>query len=259
MSGKSKPECDLPRLPPYPSPGGIPVGAFTRINAIAAEAVHGGGEKSGGIVKISYLCGSEGDGWTLRVPAGGARETGNREAGSGGGGGQTRERLMHPLDTVLLIVVFGSLFWGCYKGVITQAGSLGGVVFGVLLCWLAGPWLARVIDTGGLGDAAAAAVPGYATRALAGLILFVAGFLTVKAVAGFFKSVTHSLSLGFFDRLAGGLFCLLQWLLLLSLLCNLWNLIRPQTDWGALSTLGNGHAIEFVLALAPRMLGWALG
>lgn len=166
---------------------------------------------------------------------------------------------MHLLDIVLLIVVFGSLFWGCYKGVITQAGALGGVVFGVLLCWFAGPWLAGVIESGEIGAAAESAVPGQATRVLAGIILFVVGFLTVKAVAGFFKSVTHALSLGFFDRLAGGLFCLAQWLLLMSLLLNLWSLVRPQTDWKALSTLGNGHAIEFVLSFAPKLLGWALG
>ena len=94
---------------------------------------------------------------------------------------------------------------------------------------------------------------------LANVILFIAGFLGVKAVAHFFKSVTHALALGGLDRVAGALFSLFEWMLVLSLLLNLWLVIKPQTDIHALSTLGNGHAIEAIVNLAPKLLGYALG
>ena len=48
-------------------------------------------------------------------------------------------------------------------------------------------------------------------------------------------------------------------MLVLSLLLNLWLVIKPQTDIHALSTLGNGHAIEAIVNLAPKLLGYALG
>ena len=54
-------------------------------------------------------------------------------------------------------------------------------------------------------------------------------------------------------------FCLFEWMLVLSLILNLWLLIKPQTSIASLSTLANGHAAPAIVALAPKLLGWALG
>jgi hypothetical protein len=48
-------------------------------------------------------------------------------------------------------------------------------------------------------------------------------------------------------------------MLVMSLLLNLWLIIKPQTSLHSLSTLGNGHAIEAIVAFAPKLLGYALG
>lgn len=162
---------------------------------------------------------------------------------------------MTKLDIVILIVFVVSVAVGFRKGMIVQAGSLGGIVFGVLLSHLAGDWLAGVIAAHG-GDGAG--VPTYVDSVLANIVLFVAGYLSVKAVAHFFKQLTHALSLGALDRIGGALFSLFQWMLVLSLLLNLWVVIKPGTNFCAMSTLGNGHAIEAIMALAPGLLGWAL-
>ena len=117
-----------------------------------------------------------------------------------------------------------------------------------------------VTSWGIIGDGAAnlSDTDAYLTRMLAGVILFIGGFVAVRLVAHFCRALTQALCLGFLDRIAGALFCLAEWLLVMSLMLNFWTVIKPQTDWGALSTLGNGHAIEFVLALAPKLLGWAV-
>lgn len=46
------------------------------------------------------------------------------------------------------------------------------------------------------------------------------------------------------DRIAGALFSCFEWMLALSILLNLWLLVKPSTPFLAMSTIGNGHAIE---------------
>jgi len=157
---------------------------------------------------------------------------------------------MTTLDIVILVVLVASLAIGFRKGIIVQAGSLGGIVLGVVLCRLFGIRLAAII--------AGAEAPGYIDSVLANVILFIGGFLSVKLVAHFCKQLTHALALGGLDRLAGALFGLFKWMLVLSILLNLWVMVKPGTDVTAMSTLGNGHAIEAIMGLAPAVLGWAI-
>lgn len=162
---------------------------------------------------------------------------------------------MTTLDIIILIVFVASVIYGFRRGIILQAGALGGLLFGVILCRLAAPWLAGLIT----GTHTTGEAPTYVDSVIANIIMFIAGFLGVKAVAHFFKNVTHALNLGGLDRIAGALFCMFEWMLVMSLLLNLWLIIKPQTSLHSLSTLGNGHAIEAIVAFAPKLLGYALG
>lgn len=158
---------------------------------------------------------------------------------------------MTTLDIVLLIVFVVSVVLGFRKGMMVQAGSLGGILLGVVLCHLFGDRCAALI--------AGTQSPTYVDCVLANIIIFIAGYLSVRAVAHFFKKLTHALALGGLDRLGGAVFSLFQWMLALSIVLNLWHMVKPTTNFLALSTLGNGHAIEAVMSLAPGLLGWATG
>ena len=157
---------------------------------------------------------------------------------------------MTTLDIVLIIVFVVSVVLGFRKGIIVQAGSLGGIIFGVVLCHFFGDRCAMLL-------AGAGETPGYVDCVLANIIVFVAGYLSVKAVAHFCKELTHALALGGLDRIGGAVFSLFQWMLVLSIVLNLWQMVKPSANFAAHSTLGNGHAIEAVMGLAPAMLGWA--
>ena len=163
---------------------------------------------------------------------------------------------MTKLDIFILIVFVVSVAWGFRKGVIVQAGALGGLILGVLLCHIGGDYIAAMIASKG---ADAATQPGYVDKVMANIILFIIGYLSVRIVAHFFKTVVRSLSLGVLDRIAGALFSCFEWMLALSILLNLWLLVKPATPFLAMSTIGNGHAIEAILSLAPALLGWAVG
>ena len=164
---------------------------------------------------------------------------------------------MTTLDIIILIVFAGSVLIGFRSGLLKQVGSLGGLVAGIVLCRLGSAWLSAVIaGHEANGDPSA---PTYTDIVLAHLILFIAGFCCVKTVDHFCRQLTHALSLGIVDRLGGVVFCLFEWMLVLSLILNLWLIVKPQTSIAAMSTLANGHAAPAIVALAPKVLGWALG
>ncbi len=160
---------------------------------------------------------------------------------------------MTTLDIIILIVFAGSVIIGFRNGLLKQIGSLGGLIAGIVLCRLGSSWLAAVIA----GQGGEAACPTYTDVVLANVILFIAGFCSLKAIAHFCRKLTHALSLGVVDRLAGVVFCLFEWMFVLSLVLNLWLLVKPGTQMAAISNLANGHAAPAIVALAPKVLGWA--
>lgn len=158
---------------------------------------------------------------------------------------------MTTLDVIILAVFAGSVAYGFYRGVIVQVGAVAAILFAVVLCRLGCYPLAEFIA----GDGE----PSSIDVVVAKVIVFVAGYLGVRVVASLFKKVTHSLSLGGLDRLGGAVFSLFQWMLVLSLLLNLWLVIKPDASLAEMSTLANGHAAPAIVRLAPVVLGWALG
>ena len=158
---------------------------------------------------------------------------------------------MTSLDIIILMVAVGSLGYGWWRGIIVQAGSLGAVLFAVLLCRLAGSPLACLIAGSG--------VPDMVDNILAYLLLFIIGYVAVRLVCRVIKNVVHSLHLGFFDRVIGALFSLFEWLLVLSMVLNFWLVIRPDTDYTAMSHLAGGRIALFTVELAPAVLGWTAG
>lgn len=163
---------------------------------------------------------------------------------------------MTTLDIIILIVFAGSVIIGFRSGLLKQIGSLGGLIAGILLCRLGSAWLSALIA--GQEANGNPACPTYTDIVLANIILFIVGFCSLKAIAHFCRKLTHALSLGTVDRLAGVVFCLFEWMFVLSLLLNLWLLVKPDTQMAAISNLANGHAAPAIVALAPKVLGWAL-
>lgn len=158
---------------------------------------------------------------------------------------------MTTLDVLILIVFVAAVAVGFWKGIIVQAGAVGAVVFAVVLCRIGGAALAGFI--------AGEEPPSEVDTVVAKVILFIAGYLAVRVVASLFRKATHALSLGTLDRLGGVVFSVFQWMLVLSLMINLWLVIKPDPPLEELSTLANGHAAPAIVRLAPAVLGWALG
>lgn len=157
---------------------------------------------------------------------------------------------MTRFDILLLVIALIALAIGFHRGIITQIGSLAGIIVGIILSRITAPWVAQLIA----GDA----IPSYPETVVAHILMFVVGFLGCWALARLFRSLTHALHLGFIDRLAGALFTLLEWLLILSLALNLYLALRPETDISTFSSLADGQAFILLRNLAPTLTGWLL-
>lgn len=160
---------------------------------------------------------------------------------------------MSALDIIILVVFVGAVIYGFWKGVLVQLGTVAGILLGILACRLFGPWLTEVL--GGATGGSNAIDMGYVNSVLANVILFILGFLCAKLVARLVKTVTTAVKLSIVDKLLGVIFCLFEWFLVLSILLNVWQVLRPGTDITASSTLGKGRAADAVLDLAPAVLG----
>ncbi|MDE6085781.1 MAG: CvpA family protein [Muribaculaceae bacterium] len=160
---------------------------------------------------------------------------------------------MTAIDIIIIVVFFGAVIYGYWKGVIVQLGSLAGILLGILACRLFGPWLTEVL--GGATGSSDAIDMGYINGIIANVILFILGFLCAKLVARLVKTVTTAVKLSIVDKLLGVIFCLFEWFLVLSILLNVWQVLRPGVNVAASSTLGRGRAARAVMDLAPAVLG----
>lgn len=160
---------------------------------------------------------------------------------------------MSAIDIIIIVVFFGAVIYGYWKGVIVQIGSLAGILLGILACRLFGPWLAGVLG-GATGDSQSIDMA-YVNGVVANVVLFILGFICAKLVARLIKTVTTAVKLSIVDKLLGVVFCLFEWFLVLSILLNVWQVLRPGVNVVGSSTLGQGRAARAVMDLAPAVLG----
>ncbi|MDE7136723.1 MAG: CvpA family protein [Muribaculaceae bacterium] len=157
---------------------------------------------------------------------------------------------MSALDIFILLVAVLSLVYGYCRGVIKQIGVLMGVVAGVVACRLFG-------DT--LSDWFAGNNPNadnvYITGVFTNLILFIVGFIAALILAKALKIVSRQLALASLDRFFGAIFSLLSWFFAFSMILNVWQAFKPDTNVMDSSKLFAGAPAEFIIDFAPAVVG----
>lgn len=160
---------------------------------------------------------------------------------------------MSALDILIILVFLAAGIYGYWKGMIVQLGSLAGILMGILMCRLFGPWLTDVL--GGATAGGSTIDMGYINSVIANVILFLLGFVGAKLVARLVKTVTTAAKMAVVDRILGVIFSLFEWFLVLSILLNVWQVLRPGINVTEGSKLGGGRAARVVMAIAPTVLG----
>lgn len=150
------------------------------------------------------------------------------------------------LDILILVVAVGAFIMGFVKGILGQVGQIAGVIVGIAVSRIFGSTVAGWFASAG-GPTAFETVCGYA-------VTFVVAFLGVWLLIRAVKAVINVLYLGFVDRLAGAIFNLILWCLMLSLAVNLYAV--ATNDVKLLD--GDSHKPwrTAVIRLAPVVLGY---
>lgn len=157
---------------------------------------------------------------------------------------------MAALDILILLIFIVSIVYGLRRGIITQLGSVGGVIVGIIACRLFSGSVTRLF-AGSNPDANDL----YVSGVFASVLIFLVGFIAARLVASLIKTVTHSLHLTVIDRVGGTLFSIFEWFLIFSLLLNIWQAFRPDIDITSNSRLADGRAARAVVDFAPKVLG----
>ncbi len=155
---------------------------------------------------------------------------------------------MTAIDILILLIFIVSIIYGLRRGFIMQLGSVGGVLVGIVACRIFSESVTRFFagDSPDANDM-------YVSGVFACVLLFIVGYIAARLVARLVKTVTNTLHLTVFDRIAGALFSLFEWFLVFSLLLNIWQAFRPDITSG--SRLAGGRAAAAVVDFAPKVLG----
>lgn len=158
--------------------------------------------------------------------------------------------IMTAIDILILLIFIVSIIYGLRRGFITQLGSVGGVLVGIVACRLFSEPVTRLF-AGSSPDANDL----YVSGVFACVLLFIVGYIAARLVASLIKTVTNTLHLTVIDRVAGALFSLFEWFLVFSLLLNIWQAFRPDINITSGSRLAGGRAAVAVVDFAPKVLG----
>lgn len=157
---------------------------------------------------------------------------------------------MSAIDILIILIFVVSIIYGLKRGFISQLGSVGGVLVGIVACRLFSESLASMFagDNPDANDQ-------YVSGVFASVLLFIVGFIAARLVASLVKTVAKTLKLTVVDRVGGAIFSLFGWFLIFSLLLNIWQAFRPDIDITKGSSIADGRAAKAVVDFAPKVLG----
>ena len=163
---------------------------------------------------------------------------------------------MSILDIVIIVVFVVSAVYGFWRGIVVQISAIAGVIVGILACRLFGPWATNLLTQilPPLSSSQSTAV--YINSVIANVMLFILGNTLVRAFAHMVKTVVKALFLGVVDRMLGALFSIFEWMLILSIILNMWQAVDSTRNVTSYSTLADGKAAAAVIDLAPTVFGF---
>lgn len=143
---------------------------------------------------------------------------------------------------IILVVVSGFLGWR--SGLLKQVGRLVGIIAGIAACRIYGPTLVNYFC--GTGATVSDTV---LYTVLCYVLLFIVVYLVALLLAHLLRGALNAVHIGVLNRVAGAVFNIMEWMLLLSLFLNLWVSLVPTTS------LASDPLFDRVLWFGPFLLG----
>lgn len=158
---------------------------------------------------------------------------------------------MTAIDIILLLIFTVAAWVGFRKGFITQLGSVAAIIVAIVACRMFGASLEASI----LGEYPDwnSGFSRYGVSIIANALIYVIVYYAVVIISKFLKAITHAILLGPLDRIAGAIFSVGKYGLVVSLILNLYIVLFPDTSLLADSRLADGKAVEAVVGFAPKV------
>lgn len=155
---------------------------------------------------------------------------------------------------IALVVTVVALFKGFKSGFTGQISGILGFAFGTVCCHVFGDEAENLLRS---------IIPGISTMPGNTFIYSVMGvalvycivFLVFRMLTGVLRSAMQVFGLGLLDRLFGSVFCMVKYLLMLSIVYNLIVCVNPRSPLMKYANADDGNVVECVMLLAPELLG----
>ncbi len=154
---------------------------------------------------------------------------------------------MNAIDIIILAIVVIAAVTGALKGIVAQIGAIAAVVAAIVVCRLFGGTIADIVISHATEHETLLRVICYA-------LVFLGTYLLVILLARLFGAAVSAMKLRPFDRIAGAVFRVAEWLILFSVVLNIYLAVCPS-DRDAFCRKDRPWR-EFSVDLAPRLAGY---
>ncbi len=158
------------------------------------------------------------------------------------------------VDTLLILILLGSVVLGYRKGFIGQLSSLISWVVAIVLCYKCGE-LAQNIFLSIVPSAAEWPLSAVTVKTVSLAFAFLIIMLAIRLFMRLFKGALDAVKLGFIDKLGGSLLFVFKYAFILSIILNLLYAINPDMETFGTKHMLDNKPYELTLDLMPMVLG----
>lgn len=168
---------------------------------------------------------------------------------------QSEKQMNDAFYHILVIVVAAlAVVKGFRRGFTGQISGILGLAFGTVCAHVfdvQAEEVVRMLIPGLQGRPGSA----FAYSVIAAALVYLAVYLAFRLLTGVLRSAMQVFCIGMLDSLLGAAFCLVKYMLFLSLAYNLVLCVNPRSPLLKYATADDGNVVEIVMSLAPEMLG----
>lgn len=151
------------------------------------------------------------------------------------------------IDIIIAVLILYSIFQGYHLGLVRQIGSLGGILLAILGANFLSPLTELLLNKTELLSA-------YINHKISYLITFLFILFFCKFITRIMQRFVRMLHLGLPDKWAGVLFCGFKYVLIMSVVLNIYDLLHKELDPEDTKMQENSYFYCTIIKVAPFIL-----
>lgn len=155
---------------------------------------------------------------------------------------------------IVIIVAAVAVVKGFRKGFTGQVAGVLGFAFGAVCAHVFGDDMGQLLQSWFPSIRHAVGSP-FIYGLLSAVVVYLVVYLLFGMLAKLFRSILQSFGVGMLDSIFGSAFCLLKYMIFLSIVYNLILCINPDSRLLDYARADDGNVVECVLLLGPSVMG----